>query len=306
MKWKKVGQIFEVSKKDNFLTTHASNPLAIKKTDSIYRIFYSGRCKENKSSIGWVDYDIDSLKIISECEKNVLSYSQQKDSYFSHGISIGNMYEVGNKKNILFMGWQIRGDDHWRGDIGRISLSNDLNYLHIESNYPFMSTSKEDPISLSYPWVLKDDDGYKMWYGSTIDWSSKNGEMIHVIKYATSNDGYNWDLNGTAIPYELNVAQAFSRPTVYKKNGIYHMWYSFRSGSGEKYRIGCSRSNDGKIWKRVASGIDVSKTSTEWDSEMICYPYVFEHNEKLFMLYNGNNYGFSGFGLATTDIKDIK
>jgi hypothetical protein len=84
------------------------------------------------------------------------------------------------------------------------------------------------------------------------------------------------------------------------------MWYSFRSGSGEKYRIGCSRSNDGKIWKRVASGIDVSKTSTEWDSEMICYPYVFEHNEKLFMLYNGNNYGFSGFGLATTDIKDIK
>jgi hypothetical protein len=35
-----------------------------------------------------------------------------------------------------------------------------------------------------------------------------------------------------------------------------------------------------------------------WDSEMIEYPFVFEHDGLRYMLYNGNGYGRSGFGLA--------
>jgi hypothetical protein len=31
---------------------------------------------------------------------------------------------------------------------------------------------------------------------------------------------------------------------------------------------------------------------------MIEYPYVFRQGERLLMLYNGNGYGRSGFGLA--------
>ena len=38
-----------------------------------------------------------------------------------------------------------------------------------------------------------------------------------------------------------------------------------------------------------------------WDSEMICYPYVFEHKDDLYMLYNGNDYGKTGFGLAVLE-----
>ena len=44
------------------------------------------------------------------------------------------------------------------------------------------------------------------------------------------------------------------------------------------------------------SFIDVSNDG--WDSEMICYPYVFDHKGKRYMLYNGNDYGKKGFGLA--------
>ncbi|MFM8395102.1 MAG: hypothetical protein ACKOB4_14370, partial [Acidobacteriota bacterium] len=43
-------------------------------------------------------------------------------------------------------------------------------------------------------------------------------------------------------------------------------------------------------------GIDVSAAG--WDDEMIEYPFVFEHRGRLFMLYNGNGYGRTGFGLA--------
>ena len=39
--------------------------------------------------------------------------------------------------------------------------------------------------------------------------------------------------------------------------------------------------------------------STEgWDSEMIAYPHVFELDNKVYMLYLGNEVGRFGFGLA--------
>jgi hypothetical protein len=41
---------------------------------------------------------------------------------------------------------------------------------------------------------------------------------------------------------------------------------------------------------------DVSEEG--WDSEMMCYPYVFDHKGERYMLYNGNGYGKSGFGIA--------
>jgi hypothetical protein len=76
------------------------------------------------------------------------------------------------------------------------------------------------------------------------------------------------------------------------------MWFSYRSGSGEKYRIGYAHCENNKHWRlRLEnSGIDVSCDG--WDAEMIAYPFVFDHRGVRYMLYNGNGYGKSGFGLA--------
>jgi predicted GH43/DUF377 family glycosyl hydrolase len=181
-------------------------------------------------------------------------------------------------------------------------LSDDNYTLKLEPNEVFIGCDEEDKVSLSYSWVMKDEGVYKMWYGSTINWTSENGEMVHVIKYATSKDGEKWERHGLAIPYELGIAQAFSRPTVVKYKQEYHMWFSYRSGNGTAYRIGYAHSADGKIWDRKKkSSIDVSKSG--WDSKMTCYPFVFDHKDKLYMLYNGNDYGKNGFGLAVLENK---
>lgn len=76
---------------------------------------------------------------------------------------------------------------------------------------------------------------------------------------------------------------------------LYHMWYSYR---GEQYRIGYAISEDGIAWQRLDefAGIDISPSG--WDSNAICYSHVFQHKDTLFMLYNGNNYGQEGLGIA--------
>ena len=58
MKWEKIGQIFTIKNNNEYLVSHASNPLPIPLQGNIFRIFYSGRNKDNKSSVGFVDIDI--------------------------------------------------------------------------------------------------------------------------------------------------------------------------------------------------------------------------------------------------------
>lgn len=296
MNWEKQGFISLKLSKIDLIKTHASNPLPVLLENDIYRVFFSGRDELNKSSVGYCDIDIVQHKLLNVCKEPVFEYGHAS-SFYSHGVSIGNMYESNNERYILFMGWNIPKDGHWRGDIGRLSLI-DNKQLIITPSTPFMAIDNIDQVSLSYPFVLFHEGVYKMWYGSTQSWSSENGEMIHVINYATSLDGENWEKHGLAIPYELGVAQAFSKPSVIINEEGYHMWYSYRSGTGEKYRIGYSHSLDGLNWKRKHNevGIDISKSG--WDSEMICYPFVLEHKGDLYMLYNGNQYGKDGFGIA--------
>jgi len=293
--WQKLGQLFDARAVDSYLDSHASNPMPVHLCADVYRVFYSGRDLENRSSVAYVDIDILQHKVLDICKKSVFTYGPP-GSFYSHGVSIGNCYSVKESLYVLFMGWQLESGKHWRGDIGRLILhgKNTLSLCPVEK---YMGVDEEDKISLSYPWVLHDGHGYKMWYGSTVSWHSENGEMIHVIKYATSADGENWRKHGVAIPYKLGVAQAFSRPTVILHEGTYHMWFSYRSGSGEKYKIGYAESRDGTTWEmHLAAGLDVSASG--WDSEMVCYPFVFKHKDSVYMLYNGNGFGATGFGLA--------
>lgn len=302
-KWQKLGLLYAPSGASRHpkLLSHAANPLPILIEDDVYRVFFSGRGSDNRSSVGAVDIDIVKCKIIREHNHPFFEHGPE-GSFYADGVSIGNCYQVNGVQYMLFMGWQTPKGLHWRGDVGRLVLLSDLS-LELDSAVPFMGAHPIDPLSLSYPWVLKNEmGGYSMWYGSTTAWDAGNREMLHVINYASSADGHNWNREGLAVPFELGRAQAFSRPTVVGngKTG-YEMWFSYRSGTGEKYRIGYAFSKVGREWELSldVEGIDVSTEG--WDSEMIEYPFVFDHKGRRYMLYNGNDYGKTGFGLAVLD-----
>jgi hypothetical protein len=301
MKWRKLGQIYCPENVHPKLMSHAANPLAVPLDGDVYRVFYSGRDSQNRSSVGYVDVNIVTRKVVHAHDKPVFEHGPE-GSFYSHGVSIGNCYEADGHRYILFMGWQCPPGGHWRGDVGRLVLESDYS-LRLDGDGPFMASDAVDPISLSYPWVLRTNEGvYRMWYGSTLSWDAGNGEMLHVIQHATSQDGHIWQRHGLGVPYEVGTAQAFSRPTVIKDSaGDYHMWFSYRSGSGEKYRIGYAWSANNVTWTLCLNdaGIDVSENG--WDVEMIEYPFVFEHQGQYYMLYNGNGHARTGFGLAVLD-----
>lgn len=301
MKWVKKGRIFEQDGDGEYLHSHAANPLVLFLSDSVIRVLFSSRNKANKSSVGYFDYDLKEESTLSNGNSKCLFKYGPAGSFYDHGLSLGCTYTVRNRNYILFMGWQFPENEHWRGDIGRLELTGDWK-LKLSPSTAFIASDDMNSISLSYPWVIHEEGVYRMWFGSTRSWTSENNEMIHVIDYAESKDGEHWEYIGEAVPWEIGVAQAFSRPCVINYKGQYHMWYSYRSGTGQKYRIGYAVSDHGRTWERRHHVVGIDISSSGWDSEMICYPTVFEWREKLFMLYCGNGYGKEGIGLAILEL----
>jgi hypothetical protein len=302
-RWRKLGRLYapEGGGRHPKLASHAANPLPVQLDDDVYRIFYSGRDAANKSSVGAVDIDLSRRSVVMDHHEPFFEYGAAGEFYES-GVSVGNCYEADGRRYMLFMGWETPPGEHWRGSVGRLVVRPDLT-LQLDSSGPFMPIGDIDPISLSYPWVRCNESGsFDMWYGSTVSWDVGNSEMLHVIKYASSTDGLNWHREGQVVPHKLGDAQAFSRPTIARNvAGGWDMWFSYRGGPETKYRIGYAFSENGQTWTLAvdAAGIDVSIGG--WDSEMIEYPFVFDHKGCRYMLYNGNDYGRTGFGLAVLE-----
>ena len=292
-RWRKLGRLYTPRPLHDKLLTHAANPLAVHLDGDVFRIFFSGRDKQKRSSVGFVDIDIITRELVGLCDGPVFEHGGE-GSYFSHGVSIGNCYEANGRRYMLFMGWHIPDGGHWRGEIGRLAMGPDMS-LAIETQDPLIGLGHDTTISLSYPWVMPNEQGgFNMWFGSTETWDAGNGEMLHPIRHAHSKDGDHWGVTKHTVPFAIGTAQAFSRPTVVKDHAGYHMWFSYRSGLGETYRIGSESSSDGLACVMQKYGIDVY--TDDWDSGMIEYPFVFDHAGERFMLYNGNGYGLSGFG----------
>jgi hypothetical protein len=302
-KWTKLGQIYvpKESGRHPKLLSHAANPLPVHLEGDVYRIFFSGRDEKKRSSVGAVDIDLKELKVINEHHSPFFDYGSE-GSFFADGVSVGNCYQVKDVRYMLFMGWQNPANGHWRGDIGRLTLTSEL-ALEMDGLDPFLGCHPKDPISLSYPWVQPGaSGGFDMWYSSVLTWDAGNGELLAPIHHAFSDAGHHWHRTGLSVPYVLGKAQAFSRPTVIRDAvGRNEMWFSYRSGAGQKYRIGKAVSEDGKTWQLALNEIGIDVSASGWDSEMIEYPFVFDHQGQRYMLYNGNGYGKTGFGLAVLD-----
>lgn len=298
-KWKKIGKIYSPSGGLEWSHSHAANPVAERMEGDFYRIYFSTRDKKNRSSIGSIIIDInDPLKIIEESKDPVLKPGELA-MFDDSGVSIGCILKTGKLRYLYYMGWNLSVTVPWKNAIG-LAISKNLDKPFIRySRFPIIGLDETDPYTISYPWVMKENGIYKMWYGSNLKWGPVKRDMLHVIKYAESDDGINWNRNNKiVINSESPEEYAICKPCVIKQNNEYYMWFCSR---GHSYRIHWAKLKNGVNWTRLGQDtrIDVSKGG--WDSEMIEYPFLFEHKNNLYLLYAGNGYGATGFGIAVLE-----
>jgi hypothetical protein len=302
MTWLKIGQIFSTDKNFDWMWSHSANPVPyiLNEEKGIVRVFFTCRNKINESHIGFVDIDFyNDFKILNLSEQPIISPGKL-GQFDDNGTAMGYLILKENRFYLFYLGWNLRVSVPWLNTIGlAISDSIDGEFKKI-SLAPIMDRSNEDPFSISYPSILLDDGKYKMWYGSNLSWGKYQNEMQHVIKYAESEDLILWKrTNEIHIGLQNKNEYALSKPWVMKDGDLFKMWYSYRAnGNISNYRIGYAESSDSKQWIRKDNEACIDVSPGGWDCEMICYPSVFKLKAKTYMLFNGNGYGKTGFGLA--------
>jgi len=295
--WRKLGLVFCPSGEQSWMVSHAAVPIAQSIDDNLVRIYFSTRDQRNRSFTGYVVIDLREPEKILDLSREPVLAPGQLGEFDDSGAMGSWLAEHAGQKYFYYIGWNLGVTVPFRNSIG-LALSSDSANFERAFPGPIVDRTRQEPHFCASCCVIPGDDIWRMWYLSCTGWQMEAGTLQHRyhIKYAESNDGIEWRRDGlVAIDFANHQEYAISRPSVIKDPGKWRMWFSSR---GASYRIRYAESEDGLTWQRHddLAGIDVS--SFGWDSEMIEYPFVFDHGERRYMLYNGNGYGKTGFGLA--------
>lgn len=303
MKWRKLGVIFCPYKNHEWMYSHATVPFAEYLEEDKFKIYFSTRDKDNKSVGVYIIIDIQNPLEILEISNNPILEGGELGTFDDSGTMLSCLVKHNNKKYLYYIGWNLGITVPFRNSIG-LAIFKDNEFIKIGKG-PILDRSLVEPHFVASCCVMVENNIWRMWYLSCTKWDMINGKVQHSyhIKYAESLDGVNWKRDGVVcIDFKSEKEYAISRPCVIKENGIYKMWYSYRgSESSDTYRIGYAESKDGITWIRKDEQVGIDISESGWDSQMIEYPFVFMHKGKKYMLYNGNNYGKTGFGIAVLE-----
>jgi hypothetical protein len=298
MRWEKLGRVFCPDGKIDWMGTHAAVPIAESLGGDLFRLYFSSRDQEGRSHTGYVVIDLNRPQQILDLSRHpVLSPGAPGEFDDSGAMATWLAAAPDGRKFLYYIGWNLGVTVPFRNSLG-LAIGNESPSFERAFSGPILDRTRHEPHFCASCCVIPGDDLWRMWYLSCTGWSIEGGKPQHHyhIKYAESVDGIEWRREGlVAIDYASASEYAISRPTVIRENGLWRMWFSCR---GDAYRIAYAESIDGRRWDRFSGPVGIDVSPRGWDDKMIEYPFVFEHHHQLFMLYNGNDYGRTGFGLA--------
>jgi hypothetical protein len=297
MIWIKKGLIFEPPKYLGWMASHAALPFA-DPVDSRHRVYFSGRDEKGRSQIGYFEVNLANPTEILRVSKKPILGLGPLGAFDDNGVTSSWIVNHGDRKCQYYTGWNLGITVPFYFYIGLAVRKDGGSGFRRISQAPILARNIVDPYLTASPCVLIEGGVWRMWYVSGTKWETENNKPKHYyhIKYAESHDGLHWQREGVVcIDYRSPDEYAIARPCVIRDSDNYKMWYSYR---GKSYRIGYAESADGLHWERKDDEVGIDVSESGWDSEMILYPFVFDHQGERYMLYNGNGYGRTGIGLA--------
>jgi len=283
------------------MQSHTAAPIAWPLGGDRYRIFFGTRDTEQAPRIGALDIDLtEPTQPLCLNEDPVLTPGLA-GHFDDNGVYPGSLLAIGSETRMYYLGRSNGTPPLFYMAIG-LAISHDNCSTFTRSGpAPVLSRSEYDPWMVSTPCVRKENGHFRMWYLSGLGWNIDLTTSRYHIKYAESDDGICWQREGrVCIDFQQGESNIAS-PSVLKFNDHYAMWYSFVDATGQ-YRIGFAESADGLEWTRRDEALKFEPSAAAWEAQAMAYPHVFQHQQRLYMLYSGNDFGRDGIGIASCDI----
>ena len=316
MKWQKLGKIFDPTEHTllNGCVEFAQSPQPLVFPEFV-RVYFSTRAKDSSgkfmSHVGFVDFDKHFSRVLDVSRHSVIALGEL-GCFDEHGIFPMSPVRDGDRVLAYTTGWNRRVSVSVDTAIGLAISADDGRTFTKVGTGPVVCSSLHEPFLVADAFVGVYGGTYHMWYIYGTRWAAAaEGEppdRVYKIGHATSNDGISWVKEGRQlISDRLNDTECQALPTVVRIDDRYHMFFcyrqqfSFRKNRDSGYRIGYAFSDDLKNWTRDDENAGIALSTEGWDSEMQCYPCVFRCDGKTYLLYNGNEFGRYGFGLAVAE-----
>ena len=316
MKWIKKGLLFDPQQHQlpAGCTSHAQSPQALV-FDDFVRVYFSTRRRDENgqflSYIAFVDVDRALERVVQVGPEPAIALGAL-GTFDEHGIFPINVVRDQQRIVAFTCGWSRRVSVPVETAIGLAVSHDDGTSFERVGPGPVMGPSTDEPFLVGDPFVVIRDGRWHMWYIFGTRWApataAEGPARVYKIAHAESADGVSWERDSRELVTDvLGPDECQALPTVIEHQGAWHMYFCFRHASDFRtnrdrgYRLGYARSTDLRQWVRDdgAAGIDVSESG--WDSDMLCYPHVFWCGDRAFMLYNGNEFGRRGFGVAVLE-----
>lgn len=311
-KWKKLGQIFDPTKlpTDFWMNEYAQAPSVVIYDDHI-RVFFSSRALPTDngmyvSRLGYLDLKHNDLLSPTSLSPAPILPLGKIGTFDEFGTYPASIIQDGELLKAYYAGWTRCESVPFNAAIGlAVSKDQGKSFQRVGEG-PILSYTPDEPFVLGSPKIRRFNNIWYLWYSAGKKWVNNTGkpEPVYKIRMAKSTDGIHWEKIGVdIIDSILEYDECQASPDVTYHNGLYHMFFSYRHNLNFRdkdrgYRIGYASSKDLIHWDRDDSKAGIKTSSTGWDSESVSYAHLFQLNSDIFMLYQGNEIGKFGFGLA--------
>jgi hypothetical protein len=314
MKWRKHGLVFDPAA--HALPVggpFAQSPQALV-CDGFVRVYFSTRDVDptngkHLSQICYADMSRDLRRVLRVADGPVIPLGK-RGCFDEHGIFPMNVLRCGDLVHGYTCGWSRRVSVSVETAIGlAVSRDGGLTFQRVGDG-PVLSASLHEPCLVGDGFARIVDGLFHLWYIFGTGWRraapGDAPERTYKIAHAVSRDGVRWEKEEgrRLIPDRLGPDECQALPTVVEIDGRHHMFFCYRGTFGfrrdpaQAYRIGHAWSDNLRDWTRDDDQLALPGTPGDWDSDMQCYPHAFACDGRVFLLYNGNEFGRHGFGLA--------
>jgi hypothetical protein len=300
MAWRKLGLVVSPAVDDPLRQTHAILPTPIS-LNGAPRVYFGSCDGDMRGRIFYADLDRDDPTRVRRISAAPVLDVGQPGAFDADGVNPSTIVESGNVLYMFYVGYERRPDVPYTLLTGLAVSDDGGESFHRISTEPLLAPAGEERYVRTAAYVTSDDARWRMWYIGGGDWIHDGTKQlpIYSLRHLASDELSKWTGEGEILlaPDLADGVIGFGRPWVTAFGAAHEMLISVRRTTG--YRLVSGRSGDGLRW---SLGGEVLPTGPErWDSEMVCYGATLVSGGDRYLVYNGNRFGSTGFGIAIED-----
>jgi hypothetical protein len=281
--------------------SHAMLPTPLVLDDRI-RVYFASCDEEMRGRIFRADLRRDDPRQIMELDSEPVLDLGESDAFDADGVNPSQVVARDGILYLYYIGWRRHSAEIPYTLFMGLAISDDggRRFRRVSGHPALLPTPGEEYFRTAGH-VYRSDAGWSMLYiGGGRFFTNAAGKRLplYSLRRTVSHDGLNWSEPSTELlsPDPAKGEIGFGRPVLWHDGGCPVIMLSVRTENG--YVLASKRLEDGAEWITV-----LDKSDAEWEAEMTCFGAPCTVGDTEYLFYNGNRFGFTGFGVATRPVE---